>query len=113
MDADGRTGGYELLHPIYLDVPMMVSFLAHLDGGVATREEETTTASGAKERVLKARAGARARFLPFLDGEVSGKARHRSEKKSRVSRNLSAIIRLRACSTCCMSTCWKMLSSLI
>lgn len=88
MDADSPGAGYELLHPIYLDVPMMVSFLAHLDGGVATHEQETTTATGAKERVLKARAGARARFLPFLDGEASGEgSSQRREEESRESKS--------------------------
>jgi|GEM_PF-5551139 len=41
--------GYNLAYPVYLDVPMMVSFLAHLEGGVATHEEETKTETGARE----------------------------------------------------------------
>jgi hypothetical protein len=32
---------YELAHPLYLDVPMMVSFLAYLEGGVHLSSEQT------------------------------------------------------------------------
>ncbi|MFF0309972.1 hypothetical protein ACFYSC_21290 [Streptosporangium sp. NPDC004379] len=33
--------GYQLAHPLYLDVQMMVSFLAYLEGGVYVSSEET------------------------------------------------------------------------
>lgn len=33
--------GYQLAHPVYLDVAMMISFLAYLEGGVVTPEEAT------------------------------------------------------------------------
>jgi hypothetical protein len=49
--------GYVLAHPVYLDVAMMISFLAYLEGGVITQEEETQKEGGARERVLKGRAG--------------------------------------------------------
>lgn len=63
LSKDDRPG-YRLVHPVYLDVQMMISFLAHLEGGVATHEEETTKSSGARERALKARAGLRT-ILPW------------------------------------------------
>ena len=48
--------GYSLVHPVYLDVPMMISFLAYLEGGVSTQEEETKKDVDARERVLEGRA---------------------------------------------------------
>jgi hypothetical protein len=44
--------GSELVHPIYLDVPMMVSFLAAVEGGVSFEGESKTIegAQTAKER---------------------------------------------------------------
>lgn len=62
--------GYSLAHPVYLDVPMMISFLAHLEGGVSTSEEETRTESGARDRTLKGRAGFRFKFPLIVDGEA-------------------------------------------
>ncbi len=63
--------GYQLAHPVYLDVAMMISFLAYLEGGVVTHEEATQTEAGARERVLKGRAGLRAR-LPWALDEMTG-----------------------------------------
>jgi hypothetical protein len=40
----------ELIHPVYLDVPMMVSFLAALQGGVAYGGEVTERVSAAQGR---------------------------------------------------------------
>lgn len=48
--------GYELAHPVYLDVPMMLNFLAHLEGGFSASESEQQTTSGAQERFRRARA---------------------------------------------------------
>ena len=62
--------GYVLAHPVYLDVAMMISFLACLEGGVVTQEEETQKEGGARERVLKGRAGIRARLPWALDAEA-------------------------------------------
>lgn len=69
MSTDQR--GYSLVHPIYLDVPMMVSFLAHLEGGVSSHQEETKQETGARERVLRGRAGIRF-LLPHLPGGELG-----------------------------------------
>jgi hypothetical protein len=66
--------GYRLAHPVYLDVPMMMSFLAHLEGGVSVSESETTTATGARERVLKGRAGLRAKLWTIADADVGSEA---------------------------------------
>jgi hypothetical protein len=62
--------GYVLAHPIYLDAAMMISFLAYLEGGVVTQEEETQKEGGAREKILKGRAGIRARLPWALNAEV-------------------------------------------
>ncbi len=87
-------GGYSLVHPVYLDVPMMVSFLAHLEGGVSVDEEQTATQSGARERLLKGRAGFRARLGPLGSGDVGaeGSTQRRDEDslESKTSRHHTA-----------------------
>lgn len=65
---------YTLAHPIYLDVPMMISFLAALEGGVSVSGSETSTETGSRERTLAARAGLRAKLFSFGDAEASGEA---------------------------------------
>lgn len=76
-----QQAGYELAHPVYLDVAMMISFLAFLEGGVVTHEEATQKEAGARERVLKGRAGLRARLPWALDAEVGseGSTQRRDE----------------------------------
>ena len=73
--------GYQLAHPVYLDVAMMISFLAYLEGGVVTQEEATQKESGARERLLKGRAGLRARFPWAFDAEAGteGSTQRRDE----------------------------------
>ena len=73
--------GYVLAHPVYLDVAMMISFLAYLEGGVVTEAEETTKEAGTRERALKGRAGFRARLPWALDAEAGseGSANRREE----------------------------------
>jgi hypothetical protein len=73
--------GYHLGHPVYLDVAMMISFLAYLEGGIVTREEATQREAGARERVLKGRAGLRARLPWALDADVGteGSSQRREE----------------------------------
>jgi hypothetical protein len=60
---------------------MMISFLAYLEGGVVTQEEETQKEGGARERALKGRAGLRARLPWALDAEASseGSTQRRDE----------------------------------
>jgi hypothetical protein len=74
LDMPDQQSGYQLAHPVYLDVAMMISFLAYLEGGVSTQEESTQREVGARERVLKGRAGIRARFPWALDAEVASEA---------------------------------------
>lgn len=75
------SAGYRLTHPVYLDVQMMVSFLAHLEGGVATHEEETKTETGARERALRGRAGFRLRLPSVFGSDASAEGdTHRREE---------------------------------
>jgi hypothetical protein len=69
--SDKPAPDYSLVHPLYLDVPMMVSFLAHLEGGVSTHEEESSEFAGASERAFRGRAGLRF-LLPHLPGAELG-----------------------------------------
>ncbi|MEU6135426.1 hypothetical protein [Nocardioides sp. NPDC047086] len=74
---------YALIHPIYLDTAMMISFLAHLEGGVATGEEETHRLTGAHERLLKARAGFRFRLPAAANVEAGGEGSdHRKDEST-------------------------------
>lgn len=75
------SSGYQLTHPVYLDVAMMTNFLAYLDGGLVTQEEATQKETGAKERVFKGRAGLSAR-LPWafnVEAGSEGSAQRRDE----------------------------------
>ena len=80
-DVTEQPAGYQLAHPVYLDVAMMISFLAYLEGGVVTHEEATQKEAGAKERILKGRAGLRARLPWALDAEAGseGSSQRRDE----------------------------------
>ncbi|MGQ1836950.1 DUF6414 family protein [Kocuria turfanensis] len=83
--------GYGLAHPVYLDVPMMLSFLAHLEGGFSISETETTTASGARERFLKARGSLRAKLWAVGEGsaetEASTQNRDETQTESQTERH--------------------------
>lgn len=85
---------YNLAHPIYLDVAMMVSFLAYLEGGLVTQEEETKKEIGARERLLRGRAGLRARLPWALDAEAgaegSSQRRDESSFESKTARQHTA-----------------------
>lgn len=62
---------HKLAHPIYLDVPMMISFLAWVQGGVVTSEEETHEQRTGSEKGLTA--GGRFKFpLASLFGIEAG-----------------------------------------
>jgi hypothetical protein len=72
---------YRLAHPIYLDVAMMTSFLAYLDGGVVTEEEATQKETGARERVFKGHGGLSVK-LPWalnVDAGTEGSGQRRDE----------------------------------
>lgn len=74
--------GYGLTHPVYLDVPMMLSFLAHLEGGVSLSEKETTSASGARERFLRARGSIRSRLWAIGEGSAEGERSTQSKDET-------------------------------
>ncbi len=78
-----QEGGYSLAHPVYLDVPMMISFLAHLEGGVSVQEEETRKETGARDRALRSRAGLRFRLPTFLEGDAG--AEHATQRRDETS----------------------------
>jgi len=62
----------ELIHPLYLDVQMMFSFLAYLQGGVALGGEGVWTATGSVESTGKASGKLKLPFLaPLLGAELS------------------------------------------
>lgn len=55
----------ELIHPVYLDVPMLVSFVAAAEGGFVFETEETETGATATDRTKDASARGRAGFPGF------------------------------------------------
>ncbi|MFT4083332.1 MAG: hypothetical protein QM638_12170 [Nocardioides sp.] len=61
---------YELSHPVYLDVPMMLSFLAALEGGVAVVHDTTETSSETSARRAAATAGLRARLFTVASTDL-------------------------------------------
>ena len=71
---------YELSHPIYLDIPMMISFLAALEGGVVISQDTTETASETATRTASATAGLRAKL--FTVGSATLDAAGSSEKST-------------------------------
>jgi hypothetical protein len=86
---------FRLSHPLYLDVQMMVSFLAYLEGGVFTTAEETTQTEISKEK----NASGSAKFkLPSLasllglEASVSGDASRKSAEtaETKVARHHTA-----------------------
>ena len=46
----------ELIHPVYMDIPMMVSFVAALEGGVSYGDEVTERSVKADQEKAKGRA---------------------------------------------------------
>ena len=92
-----------LIHPIYLDIPMLVSFAAAIEGGLSfgtevTREESNSTATVTEGG---AKFGLSRLFNQFLDvsGELKAKGEHDSversiEKSSRAHTEASVAILL-------------------
>ncbi|SDH99643.1 hypothetical protein SAMN04488693_1053 [Arthrobacter subterraneus] len=80
---------YFLHHPVYLDTPMMTSFLAHLEGGISTDEEEVTRQGGFRDRLLAARTGFRFNLPLVADVNVGGdgSTQSRDESNSEVTTN--------------------------
>ncbi len=72
----------ELIHPVYLDVPMMVSFLAAVEGGVSYTQEltERLASSMAKEREGQGRVGIPSLATLFgLSFDMTGRLRRQSQ----------------------------------
>src|SRR5947209_661638 len=64
----------QLVHPVYLDVPMMISFLAALQDGVSFEDTTTRRASSATAKERAATSGARVPVLASLIGfDISGR----------------------------------------
>lgn len=82
MAESGELNGYNLTHPVYLDVAMMISFLAYLEGGVSTGEEETKRDTGAKERLLRGRTGLRFKLPPVANADLSGEGSTQRREES-------------------------------
>jgi hypothetical protein len=79
-DAES-TNEMELIHPVYLNVPMMVSFLAAIQGGVSYENEITARSQTAKD--LEAEGGGRAGLpgissLLGLNLDMQGRLKRRS-----------------------------------
>ena len=75
-----------LIHPIYLDIPMLVSFAAAIEGGLSfgsevTREAASSTAASAEG---SARLGFSSLFSKFLDTSVDVQVggAHEGEERS-------------------------------
>ncbi|MCM3921092.1 hypothetical protein ND748_05290 [Frankia sp. AiPs1] len=71
----------ELIHPIYLDVPMMVSFLAALKDGVSYESEITEKAVSTREREGEGSGSAKLPGIAGLFGlgfDLSGRLKQRS-----------------------------------
>ena len=92
-----------LIHPIYLDVPMLVSFAAAVEGGLSFGAEvtEESTHSRSGEAKLSAKFGLGALFTKFLDpsveasagGEVSGTEREvRKEARSHTEASVAILL---------------------
>lgn len=71
----------ELVHPLYLDVPMLISFLAALEGGVSLEDQSRSRANrtAVGEAELKGRVGSPA-ILSLLNLDMSGRLTGRKEE---------------------------------
>lgn len=84
---------FQLVHPVYLDVPMLVSFVAATEGGFALESEETATGATASDRTREATGRGRAGF-PLLgaligvdmSGRYGRKDQEQESKETKVVR---------------------------
>jgi hypothetical protein len=74
---------------LYLDENMMLSFLAHLEGGVSVSEDETETSENRTDKSATARIGARAKIAAFLSAEaaIEGQLKGSSGSSQEVQRS--------------------------
>jgi hypothetical protein len=78
----------KLIHPIYLDVPMMVSFAAAIEGGIAFDSEVTHTedSKASKKSSIKGKFGLSALFESLFDAGIDASADSANEKASNETR---------------------------
>ena len=86
--ADGHRSAsgdlLELIHPVYLDVPMMVSFLAAVEGGVSFTEDRTARLSSgtAREREGQGKVGIPSIASLFgLSLDMSGRLKKQTQEE--------------------------------
>lgn len=92
-DADRERMPLRLLHPVYLDTPMLVSFVAAAEGGIAFQSEETekgaTETDRTRDAMVRARAGlpALASLIGLdMSGRYGRKDQEQESKETRVVR---------------------------
>lgn len=96
MSTDDKTNSPsaelpELIHPVYLDVPMMISFVAALEGGVAFAHESTQTQARSSDSTRDASARVGIPLLSSLlsldmSGRVGSKAEEQASEEIKVVR---------------------------
>jgi len=73
----GRLDVSDLVHPVYLDVPMMVSFLAAVEGGVSFEDQSKTVEGSQDTREREAGGGIKLpSLLSVLSMDVSGRLKN-------------------------------------
>jgi len=89
-DQEDRAPALQLIHPVYLDVPMLVSFVAAAEGGFAFETEETEKGTSGSDRDRSVEGRGRAGFpgLGALIGlDMSGRyGRRDQEEESKETR---------------------------
>ncbi len=87
--------GTDLVHPVYLDIPMMTSFVAALEGGFAYADKRKTssTASGGTQRAASGRLGVpilSSLFRLDMSGDIKSTDDTRSIEEVEVERQHTA-----------------------
>jgi hypothetical protein len=85
--ADSSISYVDLVHPLYLDVPMLVSFLATLEGGVTYSSEIAQVAQNARKSGAEMATAAKLPDLASLLGlnlSMSGKLQRNTEESQSV-----------------------------
>ncbi len=74
----------DLVHPVYLDIPMMTSFVAAIDGGFTSGDKRKTssTTSGGTQRSASGRLGVPIFFSSFLRMDMSGDIKNTDDTRS-------------------------------
>lgn len=92
-DGHRREPTLQLVHPVYLDTPMLVSFVAAAEDGFAFRSEETEKGATATDRTREASGGIRAGFPALgsligidMSGRYGRKDQEQESKETKVVR---------------------------